>query len=103
VLATVFAGVAVGAIFGALTAGMYNMGVTHEEIPLRAEAEREHGVVVAAHVDVATAPAAYKVMEEHGARALRADLDAWKASGWTGTAVPDEPYPSDSTIRRHAA
>jgi hypothetical protein len=42
-------------------------------------------------------------MEEHGARALRTDTDAWKASGWSGTVVPDEPYPSDSTVRKHVA
>ena len=102
-LITLLAVVALGAIFGGLIAGMYSLGVSHEEIPLQAEAVREHGVVVAAHVDTPTAAAVYKVMQEHGARALRADLDAWKASGWSGTYVPDEPYPSDSTFRRHVA
>lgn len=100
---TMLAGVATGVVFGGLIAGMYSLGVTHEEIPLQAEAAREHGVVVAAHVDKPTAEVTYRVMEEHGARALRTDVDAWKASGWGGTIVPDEPYPSDSTIRRHAA
>jgi hypothetical protein len=100
---TMFLGIATGVGFGALIAGIYNMGVTHEEIPLQAEAAREHGVVVAAHVDLPRADATYTLMQEHGARALRADADAWKASGWSGTAVPDEPYPSDSTVRRHAA
>jgi hypothetical protein len=103
VLVTLLAGVAVGAIFGAVIAGTYNMGVTHEEIALKDEAAREQGVVVAAHVDKVTADAAYQLMQEHGARALRADIDVWKATGWTGTVVPDEPYPSDSTIRKHAA
>jgi hypothetical protein len=100
---TMLAGLAVGATFGGLIAGMYRLGVTHEEIPLQAEAARVHGVVVAAHVDKPTAEETYRLMEEHGARALRIDVDAWKASGWAGTLVPDEPYPSDSTIRRHAA
>jgi hypothetical protein len=100
---TLLAGVAVGAIFGAVIAGIYNMGVTHEEIALKDEAVREHGVVVAAHVDEVTADAACQLMEEHGARALRTEADVWKATGWTGTVVPDEPYPSDSTIRKHAA
>lgn len=100
---TLLAGTGVGAIFGAVIAGTYNMGVTHEEKALQDEAVREHGVVVAAHVDKVTADATYRLMEEHGARALRVDADVWKASGYSGTAVPDEPYPSDSTIRKHAA
>ncbi len=100
---TMLAGVTTGVVFGALIAGMYSLGVSHEEVPLQAEAVREHGVVVAAHVDKPTAEEAYRLMEEHGARALLTDEDAWKASGWGGTVVPDEPYPSDSTIRKHAA
>jgi len=100
-MATAFAAVAIGAAFGALIAGMYNMGVSHEEIPLVKEAVREHGVVVAAHVDAPRAPDAFRVMTEHGARNLRADADAWTASGWTGPHIQDEPYPSDSTIRKH--
>ena len=101
---TMLAGLAIGVTFGGLIAGMYRLQeLTHEEIPLQAEAARVHGVVVAAHVDKPTAEETYRLMEEHGARALRTDVDAWKASGWAGTLVPDEPYPSDSTIRRHAA
>jgi len=100
---TMLAGVATGVVFGGLIAGMYSLGVTHEEIPLQAEAIREHGVVVAAHVAKVTAKVTYRVMEEHGARALRTDTDAWRASGWGGTVVPDVPYPSDSTVRKHAA
>lgn len=98
-----FAGIAIGAVFGGLIAGMYSLGVTHEEIPLQEEAMREHGVVVAAHVDKPRAEVAFHLMEEHGARALREDADAWRASGWHGVIIPDEPYPSDSTLRRHAA
>lgn len=100
-LLTVLAPVAIGAFFGALIAGMYNKGVTHEEVPLQEEAVRENGVVVAAHVDAPRATHAFDIMSEHGARALREDIDAWKASGWTGTFVPDTPYPSDSTVCRH--
>jgi len=99
---TVLTGVLIGVIFGSLIAGLYNMGVSHEEIPLFKEAVREHGVVVAAHVDVPRAPEAFRVMTEHGARNLRAEADAWIASGWTGKHIDDEPYPSDSTIRKHA-
>lgn len=98
---TLIAAAAIGIAFGALIAGMYNMGVSHEEIPLQQEAEREHGVVVAAHVDALREPEAVKLMTEHGARGLRDETDAWKASGFTGTYIPDEPYPSDSTVRKH--
>lgn len=98
---TVIAAVAIGMTFGALIAGMYNLGVTHEEIPLQEEATREHGVVIAAHVDALREAETVKLMTEHGARNLRDEIDAWKASGWAGTYIPDEPYPSDSTVRKH--
>ena len=98
---TILAPVAVGVFFGALIAGMYNKGVTHEEIPLQEEAIREHGVVVAAHVDTHRAVHAFQVMNEHGARQLREDVDAWRASGWKGRSVPDTLHPSDSTVCRH--
>lgn len=99
---TILAPVCVGVFFGALIAGMYNLGVSHEEIPLQEEAVRENGVVVAAHVDASRGAQAFQVMTEHGARAVRDDVDAWRASGWTGTLVPDtRPYPSDSTVCRH--
>jgi hypothetical protein len=98
---TVFATLCIGAAFGALIAGLYNMGVSHEEIPLRSEAVRENAVVVAAHVDSPRAPDALRVMTEHGASSLRADVDAWKASGWDGAHIKDEPYPSDSSVRKH--
>lgn len=100
-LLTVIAAVAIGMIFGTLIAGVYNMGVSHEEIALQEEASREHGVVVAAHVDEHREAEAVKLMTEHGASNLRDDIDAWKASGWAGTYIPDEPYPSCSTIRKH--
>jgi hypothetical protein len=100
-VATACGAVLIGAAFGGLIAGMYNMGVSHEDIPLGREAVREHGVVVAAHVDQPREPEALRVMTEHGARNLRDDADAWKASGWTGPHMKDEPYPSDSSIRKH--
>lgn len=100
-LLTLLAAVAVGVAFGGLIAGMYNMGVSHEEVALQDEAVREHGVVVSAHVDAARTAEAIKVMTEHGARNLRADTDVWKATGWNGPHIADEPYPSDSSIRKH--
>lgn len=98
---TFAATMAVGIFFGAVIAGLYNKGVTHEEIPLQAEAVREHGVVVAAHVDEPREAEAVRLMTEHGARNLRDEANAWKASGWTGGPIPDTPYPSVSTVARH--
>jgi hypothetical protein len=100
-VATVVAALAIGAGFGAAIAELYSMGVSHEDVPLDNEAVREHGVVVAAHVDLPRAPKALWVMNEHGARNLRADADAWSASGWTGAQWIEEPYPSDSSFRSH--
>lgn len=99
--ATMFAALAFGAAFGSVTATVYNAGVSHEDIPLDNEAVREHGVVVAAHVDAPRAPKAMLVMNEHGARNLRVGADAWSASGWQGAHIAEEPYPSDSSVRAH--
>jgi hypothetical protein len=91
----------IGAVGGGLIAGMYRMGVSHEGTPLFAEALREHGVVVAAHVDIPREQDALRVMNEHGARNVRADADAWLASGWDGGCPIEMPYPSDSSVRSH--
>jgi hypothetical protein len=77
------------------------MGVSHEKLALAVEAKKEHGVVVAAHVIELREPEAVKVMNEHGAKSLRADADAWMASGWAGAHPAEEPYPSDSEYRSH--
>jgi hypothetical protein len=92
---------ATGALGGGLIAAVYSMGVSHEGKPLVVEAAREHGVVVAAHVDVPREPEILRVMNEHGARNSRAGADAWRASGWTGTHATEEPYPSDSSFISH--
>jgi uncharacterized membrane protein len=98
---TVLAGLAIGAGFGAAITELYSMGVSHEDVPLDDEAVREHGIVVAAHVDEPREPKALHVMNEHGARNLRDDDDAWVASGWKGEHGIEEPYPSDSSFRSH--
>jgi hypothetical protein len=100
-VATVFATLAIGAAFGGVIAAIYSAGVSHEDIPLDNEAVREHGIVVAAHVDPPRAPKALSVMNVHGARNLRFGADAWSASGWTAAHVKEEPYPSDSSVRSH--
>lgn len=103
VILTVLSAVGIGAMAGALIVGVYSMGVSHEGIPLCSEAAREHGVVVAAHVDAALEPEALRVLNEHGARNSRAGDDAWVASGWTGQHPAEEPYPSDSSFISHPA
>jgi len=40
-------------------------------------------------------------MDEHGARDLNAEADAWRAAGWTGPYSNPHPYPSDSSITSH--
>jgi len=91
----------IGAAAGGFVADLYSRGVSHEADALCREAVREHGVVVAAHVDEAREPDALRVMNEHGARNPHANADAWLASGWTGKYLNNEPYPSDSSFRSH--
>ena len=90
-----------GAAAGGIAAGIYNAGVSREKIPLHEEAIRERGIVVAAHVDEPMENEAVRLFEEHGARNLRAEADAWLASGWKGAYDKAALYPSDSTIRTH--
>jgi hypothetical protein len=103
VIMTVLAALSIGAFAGGLITAVYSMGVSHEGIPLAAEAEREHGVVLAAHVDAPREPEALGVMSEHGARFTCIAADAWIASGWTGPHSAEKPYPSDSTFISHPA
>jgi hypothetical protein len=94
----VLAGIVVaGALVGAVLAWIFALGVSHEGIAFCAEAEREHGVVVAAHVSETIEPDAIRIMTEHGAAKLRSDADPWRAAGWSGPHPEDEPYPSDSS------
>lgn len=93
---------ALGAVAGGLLAWVYSLGVSHERVAFCAEAAREHGVVVAAHVSEAIEPAVMRVMKEHGAAKLRSEVDPWRASGWTGRHPEDQQYPSDSSVKWHA-
>ncbi|HVY93962.1 MAG TPA: hypothetical protein VHA14_14475 [Bryobacteraceae bacterium] len=86
-----------GALLGAVLAWIFALGVSHEGIAFCAEAEREHGVVVAAHVSETIEPDAIRVMTEHGAAKLRSDADPWRAAGWRGPHPENEAYPSDSS------
>jgi len=98
-IVTVLGGLLIGVIGGGIVAWMYNAGVSHEVVPLSEEALREHGVVVAAHVDEPAEEKVLRVMNQHGAKQLRTEADAWAASGSTADHSDEEPYPSDSSVR----
>lgn len=100
-LATVLTGLGVGAAAGGLIGAFTNMGVSHEEAPLYQEAVRRGGVVVAVHVNDPMEGEVERVMEQHGARDLDAEADAWRASGWKGAYSNPHPYPSDSGVQTH--
>jgi uncharacterized membrane protein len=100
-IVTVLGGLVIGAIGGGIVAGVYNAGVSHEMVPLSEEALRERGVVVAAHVDEPAEEKVLRVMNQHGARQLRAESDAWAASGSAADHSEEELYPSDSSVRKH--
>jgi hypothetical protein len=52
-------------------------------------------------VDSARESAALAVMDRHGARDLRDEVDTWKAAGWSGPSVDPHPYVGVNTIRSH--
>ena len=91
------------AVFAGFAAETYSSGFPWQGEALCEEAVREHGVVVAVHVDQAREPDAVRIMNEHGARNEHADADVWLASGWKGQPIDDEPYPSDSSLVSHPA
>jgi uncharacterized membrane protein len=100
-LATVLTGLGVGAAAGGLTGAFLNMGVSHEEAPLYEEAVRRGGVVVAVHASDPMENEVIRVMDEHGARDLNAEADAWRAAGWNASYSNPHPYPFDSTQTTH--
>jgi uncharacterized membrane protein len=101
VFAVILGAMAIGATAGGLVACIYCMGVSHEGIAFCAEAAREQGIVVAAHVSESTEPDAIRVMNKQGAANLRGAADPWRASGWTGPHPKEQPYPSDSSVKAH--
>lgn len=96
IFAVVLGGILIGAFAGAMAAWTYSLGVSHEAAAFSAEAAREHGIVVAAHVQESVETDAMRVMAEHHAMNLRADADPWRASGWSGKHPYEPVYPSDS-------
>ncbi|MDE3196815.1 MAG: hypothetical protein KGN84_10755 [Acidobacteriota bacterium] len=96
---TLLAVAGAGAAAGAIVAAIYNSGISHDEIPLQAEALREHGVVVAAHIGEPMEAQVLRMMRQHRANHVRSDVDTWIASGWTGEGHKRRADPSDSTAR----
>jgi hypothetical protein len=97
-LATMGAAAVIGAFFGGMMGWFLNMARTHEEVPLHAEAMREHGVAVAAHVREEVAVPALEMLREHSGREVRSGDDAWSASGWKGASENLHPDPWDSSV-----
>ncbi|MDE3196193.1 MAG: hypothetical protein KGN84_07610 [Acidobacteriota bacterium] len=98
----IFAGMtAAGLIFGAgagtIVARFFRMGKTHEDEAFSAEADREQGIVVAAHVSEDTQARAMSILSAHVGSKVRVDFDPWVASGWTGPHPADHLYPLESS------
>jgi hypothetical protein len=101
---TILTLVAACAIVGFLMSMMTmvsNMGQSHEEAPLYAEAVHEKGVVVSAHVSEMTEPGALKALEKNGARDVHAAADVSRLSRWTARYRNQHPYPCDSQVTAH--
>jgi hypothetical protein len=95
-MATILTGLGVGAAAGGLIGAFRNIGISHDEAGIYEEAVRRGSIVVAAQIsNDAMEPEILRVMDEHGARDLRADVESWRASGWT------HPYPADSSFKAH--
>jgi hypothetical protein len=98
-MATILAGMGVGAAAGGLLGAFKNMGISHEEAPLYEEAVRRGAVIAIAKVDESMEQDAVAAMRQHGARDIQDVADTWKASGWNGPSSDPHPYTSDSSVR----
>ncbi len=100
-MATVLAGLGIGAASGGLISAFHHMGISHEEAPLYEEAVRRGAIMMIAKVDDAVEPQVADLMRRGGARDLREEADTWRESGWKGPHTDPHPYVSDDTIRAH--
>jgi hypothetical protein len=100
-IATVLAGMGVGAVAGGLIGAFKNMGISHEEAPLYEEAIRRGAVIALAKVDERMEPEAVATMGQHGARDIHDVADTWRASGWSGPSSDPHAYVSDSSVVWH--
>jgi hypothetical protein len=88
-LATVLAGLAVGAVGGGVIAALVNMGFSREEASLYEEAVRRDAVILAAHVTAPVENEALAIMKQHGSRDIREQIAAFDP----------HPYPWDDSVR----
>ncbi len=100
-MATVLAGLGIGAASGGLISAFHHMGISHEEAPLYEEAVRRGAIMLIAKVDDAVEPQVADLMRRGGARDLREEADTWRESGWKGPHTDPHPYVADDTIRAH--
>jgi hypothetical protein len=98
-LVTLLTGLGIGAAGGGLIGALREMGVSHERAPIYEEAVRRGAVMLAADVDSSREGDALSVMDRHGARDLRDEVDTWTAAGWGGPSVDPHPHVYDDTIR----
>lgn len=98
---TLLAGCAIVGFLMSMMTMVSNMGRSHEEAPLYAEAVHEKGVVISAHVNETTESGALKVLENNGARDVHAAADASRLSRWTARYPDVHPYPCDSEVTAH--
>jgi uncharacterized membrane protein len=100
-MATVLAGLGIGAVSGGLIAAFHHMGISHEEAPLYEEAVRRGSIMLIAKVDDTAEPQVTDLMRRGGARDLRQEADTWRESGWKGPQTDPHPYVLDDSIRAH--
>jgi uncharacterized membrane protein len=100
-MATVLAGLGIGAVGGGLISAFHHMGISHEEAPLYEEAVRRGSIMLIAKVDDTAEPQVTDLMRRGGARDLRQEADTWRESGWKGPRTDPHPYVLDDSIRAH--
>ncbi len=100
-MASVLAGLGIGAVSGGLISAFHHMGISHEEAPLYEEAVRRGAIMLIAKVDDPSEPQVTDLMRRGGARDLREEADTWRASGWKGPHTDPHPYVTDDSIRGH--
>jgi hypothetical protein len=100
-MATVLAGLGIGAVGGGLISAFHHMGISHEEAPLYEEAVRRGSIMLIAKVDDTAEPQVTDLMRRGGARDLRQEADTWRESGWKGPQTDPHPYVLDDSIRAH--
>lgn len=89
-LATVIAGLGVGAAAGGVLGALTTMGISHDDARLYERAVTEGGVFVSVHCNDPMEPEVMRLLAEHGARDLHEENSG-----------AEHPYPSDSAVRSY--